>query len=176
MSENLKTSRYRNGGSIPYVVGNADWQALTTGAWSYYDHDVAYNAIYGKLYNWYTTLGDTLCPTGWGVPTDEEFKVLTDYIGGEYVAGGKLKSIGTVYWQSPNTGATDETGFSGLPGGERLYDGGFYKIKSHAFFWSSTADPEYKAWNRAIYYGHGNVGRGNSVNKSFGASIRCLKD
>jgi hypothetical protein len=78
MSENLKTTRYRLGGPIPYVVGNSDWQALTTGAWSYYNHDEANNAIYGKLYNWFTTQGDTLCPTGWHVPTDAEWTTLTN--------------------------------------------------------------------------------------------------
>ena len=117
MSENLKTSRYRNGGSIPYVVGNSDWQALTTGAWSNYNHDAANDPIYGKLYNWYTTLGDTLCPAGWGVPTDDEWTTLTTYLGGESVAGGKMKSVGTAYWNDPNTGATNESGFSVLPGG-----------------------------------------------------------
>ncbi len=128
MSENLKTSRYRNGGSIPYVLGNAAWAALTTGAWSNYDHDAANDPIYGKLYNWYTTLGDTLCPTGWGVPTDAEWTTLTTYLGGESVAGGKMKSIGTAYWSSPNTGATNESGFSVLPGGYRYSDGSFFNI------------------------------------------------
>ena len=125
MSENLKTSRYRNGGSIPYVVGNSDWQALTTGAWSNYNHDAANDPIYGKLYNWYTTLGDTLCPAGWGVPTDDEWTTLTTYLGGESVAGGKMKSVGTTYWNDPNTGATNESGFSVLPGGYRGTDGSF---------------------------------------------------
>jgi uncharacterized protein (TIGR02145 family) len=138
MSENLKTSRYRNGGSIPYVVGNSDWQALTTGAWSNYNHDAANDPIYGKLYNWYTTLGDTLCPTGWGVPTDDEWTTLTTYLGGESVAGGKMKSVGTAYWNDPNTGATNESGFSVLPGGARNTDGSFFNIRFSAFFWSAT--------------------------------------
>jgi hypothetical protein len=82
MSENLKTSRYRNGGSIPYVVGNTEWQALNTGAWSYYNHDETNDTVYGKLYNWYTSQGDTLCPTGWHVPSDGEWTILTTYLGG----------------------------------------------------------------------------------------------
>jgi uncharacterized protein (TIGR02145 family) len=138
MSENLKTSRYRNGGSIPYVVGNSDWQALTTGAWSNYNHDAANDPIYGKLYNWYTTLGDTLCPAGWGVPTDDEWTTLTTYLGGESVAGGKMKSVGTTYWNDPNTGATNESGFSVLPGGYRNSDGSFGNFRNYAFFWSAT--------------------------------------
>jgi uncharacterized protein (TIGR02145 family) len=107
--ENLKTSRYRNGGLIPNVTDGTAWINLTTGAWSYYNNDVSNNAIYGKLYNWYTTLGDTLCPTGWGVPTDAEWTTLTTYLGGESVAGGKMKTIGTAYWESPNTGAIRST-------------------------------------------------------------------
>ena len=98
MSENLKTSHYRNGGPIPNVMGNADWQALATGAWSNYNHDAANDVIYGKLYNWYTTIGDTLCPTGWGVPTDAEYTILITYLGGESVAQDKMKVTGTTYW------------------------------------------------------------------------------
>jgi uncharacterized protein (TIGR02145 family) len=174
MSENLKTSRYRNGGSIPYVVGNSDWQALTTGAWSYYDHDAANNAVYGKLYNWYSTQGDTLCPAGWGVPTDAEWTTLTTYLGGESAAGGKMKSIGTDYWNDPNTVATNESGFSVLPGGARNYDGRFYNVKVSAFFWSETENDN-GAWLHAMTSSNGLVYR-YGTNKSVGASIRCLKD
>ncbi len=180
MSENLKTSRYRNGGSIPYVVGNTDWQALRTGAWSYYDHDAANDAIYGKLYNWYTTLGDTLCPTGWGVPTDAEWTILTDYLGENGAGGGKMKSIGTNYWQAPNSGATNESGFSALPAGYRdsSGDGGSYDIRLAAFFWSATESRTLYAWDRRLYAGSSYVDRYYSVYypKSSGFSIRCLKD
>ncbi len=166
MSENLKTSRYRNGGSIPYVVGNADWQALTTGAWSNYGHDAANDPIYGKLYNWYTTLGDTLCPAGWGVPTDAEWTTLTTYLGGESVAGGKMKSIGTAYWNSPNTGATNESGFSVLPGGCRSNDGSFNDIRLYAFFWSATESDSNLAWYRDLSNCNGYVFRNNSLSRS----------
>jgi uncharacterized protein (TIGR02145 family) len=179
MSENLKTSRYRNGGSIPYVVGNSDWQALTTGAWSNYNHDAANDPIYGKLYNWYTTLGDTLCPTGWGVPTDDEWTTLTTYLGGESVAGGKMKSVGTTYWYDPNTGATNESGFSVLPGGYRGYNGSFSSISYNAFFWSATEGDNFFAWLRSLDYDNSIVNRyANffSSNKLSGASVRCLKD
>ena len=177
MSENLKTSRYRNGGSIPYVVGNTDWQALTTGAWSYYDHDAANDLIYGKLYNWYTTLGDTLCPTGWSVPTDAEWTILTNYLGGESVAGVKMKSISNAYWNNPNTGATNESGFSALPGGYRNNVGSFGN--GSAFFWSATEYDVSIAWFRGLVYHNDYVNRSNfffSFSKSVGASVRCLKD
>ena len=179
MSENLKTSRYRNGGSIPYVVGNSDWQALTRGAWSNYNHDAANDPIYGKLYNWYTTLGDTLCPTGWGVPTDAEWTILTTYLGGESVAGGKMKSVGTAYWNDPNTGATNESGFSVLPGGWRRSDGSFGFIRGGAFFWSAAEYGYYDAWFRYLNNFNGSVSRNPNIygyDKSVGASVRCLRD
>lgn len=178
MSENLKTSRYRNGGSIPYVVGNTEWQALNTGAWSYYNHDEANNAVYGKFYNWYTTQGDTLCPTGWHVPNDEDWTNLTTYLGGQSVAGGKMKSTGTAYWNDPNTGATNESGFSALPGGYRYNAGVFFSIGYGAFFWSATASGiyDFNASNRFLYVNGVTVNSGFQESKSNGASVRCLKD
>ena len=176
MSENLKTSRYRNGGSIPYVVGNADWQALTTGAWSNYDHDAANDPIYGKLYNWYTTLGDTLCPTGWHVPTDDEWTTLTTYLGGLSVASGKMKSTSTAYWNSPNTGATNESGFSALPGGYRLANGTFDLIRNTGYFWSATSISTDNAYARILRSTGQNVTRSTSSPKLNGVYVRCLKD
>jgi uncharacterized protein (TIGR02145 family) len=180
MSENLKTSRYRNGGQIPNVTtDNTAWGILTTGAWSYYNNDVSNNAIYGKLYNWYTTLGDTLCPTGWGVPTDAEWTTLTTYLGGESVAGGKMKTIGNAYWEGSNTGAINSSGFSVLPGGYRSSDGSFLNIRFSAFFWSATEDANGGAWNRGLYNGIGSVSRNSFIvndSKSVGASVRCLRD
>jgi uncharacterized protein (TIGR02145 family) len=175
MSENLKTSRYRNGGSIPYVVGNTDWQALTTGAWSNYNHDAANELIYGKLYNWYTTLGDTLCPTGWHVPTDAEWTTLSSNLGGESVAGGKMKSIGTAYWNTPNTGATNESGFSALPGGYRDIVGSFFNIRNDAFFWSATEVSNFIAKSCYLVINDGYANR-YIYPKSFGGSVRCLRD
>ena len=175
MSENLKTSRYRNGGSIPNVTDNTLWSNSTIGAWSYYNNDETNNAIYGKLYNWYTTLGDTLCPTGWGVPTDAEWTTLTDSLGGESVAGGKMKSIGNAYWNDPNTGAINSSGFTALPGGYRNSDGSFYIIRDYAFFWSATELGFNGAWFRYLNFGNGGVDRNLNV-KSVGASVRCLRD
>ncbi|MFN6022488.1 MAG: fibrobacter succinogenes major paralogous domain-containing protein, partial [Bacteroidota bacterium] len=166
MKENLKTSRYRNGGLIPNVTtDNTAWVNLTTGAWSYYNNDVSNNAIYGKLYNWYTTLGDTLCPIGWGVPTDAEWTTLTTYLGGESVAGGKMKETGTTLWNDPNTGADNTIGFSGLPGGRRntdLTDGSFTTIKNNAFFWSATELDYNYAWLRSLLLSYGGVYRFSS--------------
>jgi uncharacterized protein (TIGR02145 family) len=174
--ENLKTSRYRNGGLIPNVTDGTAWSNLTTGAWSYYNNDVSNNAIYGKLYNWYTTRGDTLCPTGWGVPTDAEWTTLTTYLGGESVAGGKMKTIGTAYWESPNTGAINLSGFSALPGGYRNnFGGSFRDIRRDASFWSATEFDNFNAWIRSLINDDGNVYRYDDI-KSLGASVRCLRD
>jgi uncharacterized protein (TIGR02145 family) len=179
MSENLKTLRYRNGGSIPNVTDNTAWANLTTGARSYYDNDVSNNPIYGKLYNWYTTLGDTLCPTGWGVPTDDDWTTLTNSLGGASVAGGKMKTIGHAYWYDPNIGAINSSGFSGLPGGYRSSDGSFNFIRKYAFFWSATENDNYGAWLRGLYSSNGIVNRDDYFSyysKSVGASVRCLRD
>ena len=176
MSENLKTSRYRNGGSIPNVTDDTAWNNSTTGAWSYYNNQDAINAIYGKLYNWYTTMGDTLCPIGWGVPTNDEWTTLTTYLGGESVAGDKMKTIGTAYWKE-NIGAINSSGFSALPGGLRYPDYSFTDIRFTAWFWSATeldGNPT-GAWYRRLDYRESNVYR-EFENKSIGASVRGLRD
>ncbi|MDP4914359.1 MAG: fibrobacter succinogenes major paralogous domain-containing protein, partial [Saprospiraceae bacterium] len=139
------------------------------------NNDVSNNAIYGKLYNWYTTKGDTLCPTGWHVPTDAEWTTLTNYLGGEGVAGGKMKATGTAYWNDPNTGAINSSGFSVRPGGYRNFDGSFTSIRNGALFWSATERGNFDAWERGLFNNNGVVGRFNS-NKSVGASVRCLRD
>ena len=178
MSENLKTSRYRNGGLITNVTDNTAWGNLTTetiGAWSYYNNDETNNAIYGKLYNWYTTLGDTLCPSGWGVPSDAEWTTLTDSLGGEIVAGGKMKSIGTCFWSSQSAGADNSSGFSALPGGFRSGVGSFGNVRNYAFFWSATENDNSLPWSRYLNNSNGYVGRYYD-NKLFGASVRCLRD
>ncbi|MFN5628176.1 MAG: fibrobacter succinogenes major paralogous domain-containing protein [Bacteroidota bacterium] len=134
MAENLKSSHYLNGDLIPWVTNEATWGALTTGAACWYNNDsITYNCPYGRLYNWYAVT-DTrnVCPTGWHVPSDAEWTTLinhidTNAVGGSNnnTAGGKMKSTGTQYWPSPNTDATNESGFSGLPGGGRSSNGAF---------------------------------------------------
>ena len=176
MAENLRTTTYANGDPIPNVTDDTQWLNLTTGAWVHYNNDSQYENPYGKLYNWYT-VADTrnVCPTGWHVPSDAEWTVLTDYLGGESVAGGKMKSTGTQYWQSPNTDATNESGFSGLPGGNRNYGATFDTIGTRGFWWSSTEDGAYVAWYRYLDYGLGTAGRFN-YSDGLGFSVRCLRD
>ena len=199
--ENLRVRRYNNGTAIPFdATGGAGgssstWNNLTIGAHTIYAHDSVATPSnltkYGYLYNWYAAKGistngtilanDTLriCPSGWHVPTDAEWTTLTDVLGGENVAGGKMKSVGNFYWNSPNTGATNESGFSALPGGYRNSGGGFENIRSNAFFWSDTEGVSSIAWNRDLFYNQSYVKRNYyyfGINKSVGASIRCLKD
>jgi uncharacterized protein (TIGR02145 family) len=181
MAENLNTSIYRNGDAIPTNLDDAVWQTTTSGAWAYYNNDASYACPYGKLYNWYTCVdARQLCPTGWHVPTDAEWTVLTDYLGGEGVAGGKMKTTGTIeaatgLWYSPNAEATNSSGFSGAPGGFRDYLGVYDGIGNFGYWWiSSEGDADY-AWNRFLGYFYGYADRGN-FNKHFGFSVRCLRD
>ena len=176
MSENLKTSRYRNGGLILNVTDNTAWSNVlsnsTISGWSYNNNDEANNAIYGKLYNGYTTLGDTLCPSGWGVPTDAEWTILTDNLGGASVAGTLMKKNDALW--TTNTGI-NTSGFSVLPGGYRNLDGSFINISGNAFFWSAAEIGSYGAWYRFLNNSNSNVNR-NNYNKAVGASVRCLRD
>jgi uncharacterized protein (TIGR02145 family) len=177
MAENLKTTIYRNGNVIDNVTDDVQWSGLTTGAWVSYNNDSQYDCPYGKLYNWYAVVDPRhVCPTGWHEPTDGEWTTLTNYLGGESVAGGKMKSTGLQYWISPNTEATNESGFSGLPGGYRSYaDGSYNSIGSYGFWWSSSEYQVNLAWTRYLYFDFGNANQFNNT-KQDGFSVRCLRD
>ncbi len=151
MAENLKTTRYNDGSNIPNVTDNATWDALTSPAYAWYDNNIANKVTYGALYNWYAVETGKLCPVGWHVPTDAQLTRLTNYVGGESVAGGKLKEIGTTHWNSPNEGATDEYGFTALPGGVRLLNGVFYSIGNLGSWWSSIDTLSTYAWHRFVW-------------------------
>ena len=153
-----------------------EWAGLTTGAWSHNNNDSQYENPYGKLYNWYAVNDPrNMCPLGWHVPTDAEYTLLTAYLGGESVAGGKMKSTGTQYWQSPNTGATNESGFSGLPGGSRNNDGSFSVIGDFGAWWSSTESYPSAAWYRGLGYISVDADSFSGF-KTYGLSVRCLRD
>ena len=180
MAENLKVSKYSDGTAIPNVTGNTEWSNLSTGAWSYYNNDAVNNAKYGKLYNWYavspiTNGNKNVCPTGWHVPTDAEWIVLTNYLGGESVAGGKMKEVGTSNWNSPNTDASNTSLFSALPGGGRSYSGDYGSIGNYGIWWSSTLNDTYNA--RALFLVNSNSSANRGVtDKPYGRSVRCLRD
>ncbi len=185
MAENLKVTHYRNGDEIPTGYSDEEWSQLDdteTGVFAIYDDDPANEDTYGNLYNWYA-VDDTrdICPDGWHVPMDTEWTELTDYLGGTSVAGGKMKSTGYIegdngLWYFPNIGATNESGFTALPGGYRYgYDGLYYSIGGSGHFWSSTAYDSYSAWRRSLYYYYSS-GHRYYYDKQFGLSVRCLKD
>jgi uncharacterized protein (TIGR02145 family) len=185
MAENLKTIKYNDGNQIPNVTLWSSWGKLTTGAYCWYSNDESsYKAAYGALYNWYAVSSGKLCPAGWHVPELSEWNTLVNYLGGERVAGGKMKEIGTTHWTSPNAGATNESGLTALPGGvlqksiyNNMYDH-FSQIGTYGVWWSRTLD---QATNNIgslslryditeiLYLGYGStLTRGNSV--------RCVKD
>ena len=182
MRENLRTSRYRNGDPIPEVLLNSDWAALTSGAWSWYDHDPEKDMLYGKLYNWYA-VDDArgVCPTGWHVPTDTEWTTLSDYLGGTGVAGGKMKTTGTIqaetgYWEDPNNGASNESGFTGLPGSFCEPGGPFPRTFGfEGVWWSSTESSSSNAWFYVLLGCCGDFFRADN-DKRHGCSIRCIRD
>jgi len=176
MAENLKTTKYNDGTDIPLVTDGAAWAALSTPGYCWYNNDKAANkATYGALYNWYTVNTGKLCPTDWHVPTDSEWTVLIDYLGGDDVAGGKLKETGTAHWNFPNIGATNETGFTGLPGGAINCIGIFSYFGEYGSWWSSNEEDNSNALRRDIGNNSSSVGR-FGTSKQDGWSIRCLKN
>ena len=183
ISENLRTTIYANGDPIPNVTDNLQWVNLNTGAWAYYDNNIAYENPYGKLYNWYAVADPrNVCPAGWHVPSDSEWSTFINYIdtnadGGNNIpnyAGGRMKSNGTQYWLDPNQDATNESGFSGLPGGFRM--GLFINVGVYGYWWSSSENnPNGQGLHRVLSWSDGSVSR-SSQNKDRGLSVRCLKD
>ena len=173
MVENLKY--------LPSVVGPAT-DSRKTAYYYVYGYDgtsvgaakaTANYTTYGVLYNWPAAMN--ACPTGWHLPSDAEWTELTDYLGGEGVAGGKLKEIGTTHWNTPNTDATNETGFTALPGGYRRTNGTFVNVGNHGYWWSATENVIDNAWYRIVSYEYSRVGRYGTI-KELGFSVRCLRD
>jgi uncharacterized protein (TIGR02145 family) len=173
MAENLKTTKYNDGVSIPHVISSSEWNNLPTHAYCWFNNDAsAYKGTYGALYNWYAVNSGKLCPSGWHVPTDDEWTVLVTYVEG---SAGKLKESGTSHWPSPNGEATNETGFTALPGGQRFIDGSFVNFGSTGAWWSSTEWSPSWAWYRGMGSINNFIDR-SSYYKYLGESVRCVKD
>ena len=177
MAENLKATKY-NDGTVITDGNEGTWKNYTSGAYCDYGNNSSNSVTYGRLYNWYavssTTNGNkNICPTGWHVPTDAEWTTLTTYLGGESVAGGKLKESGTSHWNSPNTGATNSSGFTALPGGYRTDYGDFKNVKNFGYWWSSTQSANiYCRFMR-----HDSSAAGTKYHKrTYGFSVRCVRD
>ena len=192
MMDNLKTTKYKNGNSIPNVLDNLEWSGLSTGAYVWFDNDVAWKDVYGALYNWYAAVDTSgLCPTGWHVPEQDEWVTLANHIGGVLSAGAKLKScrqinsplggdcFTTVHprWESfPyfNYG-TDDYGFSGIPAGDRLTDGTFANMGMTGDHWTSSEENAFSAWYDQLYHSGPDIWM-NYHDKRNGHSVRCIKN
>lgn len=187
MAENLRTSHYANGDPIPYVPDAVQWAGLDSGAWTNYDNDAGYDEIHGKLYNWYTVLdARNVCPSGWHVPTDAEWQELEQHLGmsvtelqaegtrGETAnVGGQLKAQSL--WVGPNTGATNASHFSALPGGRRSSVGAFSTIGTSGMWWTASEYSDAQAWRRILTNNSAGISRDDN-SKQNGASIRCVQD
>lgn len=178
MTENLKTTRYRNGdliGTTTPATLNISGQTTPKYQWACAGNETNV-ATYGRFYTWYAvTDSRNLCPEGWHVPTNAEWATLFNYLGGENVAGGKLKEAGLTHWQSPNTGATNQTGFSALPSGYRNMDGGFYYLGYSSFCWSSSESSANKPSCLCIDFNNSKATFGEDA-KYNGFPVRCIKD
>jgi uncharacterized protein (TIGR02145 family) len=182
MKQDLRTTRYNDGTAIPLVTDSLAWIGLMTypsPAYCFYNNTNNADSIktFGAMYNWYAVNTGKLAPTGWHVATYAEWNTLITYLGGASVAGGKLKEAGLVHWTAPNTGATNETGFSALPGGYRYVGGAFSDMGTRGFSWTSTVydgGGSY-AWTCNVFNIHASVGF-TYINYTFGQNVRCIRD
>jgi uncharacterized protein (TIGR02145 family) len=176
---NLKVSKYRNGDNILTGLSNTAWQNTTSGAYAIYDNNPVNDGLYGKLYNLDAVTDNRgLCPTGWHVPTDGEWTTLATFLGGSSVVGGALKSTATQPtpggWNSPNTGATNSSGFAAGPGGLRNHLGVFFNVGYSGYWWASSLSGA-DAWALSLDYGNGAIGW-NIYRRAVGLSVRCLRN
>ena len=177
MGANLKVIHYRDGTPIANVTDNSLWASMTTGAYCLFNNEANFYTIYGNLYNWYAASdARNIAPLGWHVPTDAEWIILADYLGGTSIAGGKLKETGTIHWGSPNYGATNETGFTALPGDFRSSAGYIPTFTGNSgLWWTSTSVSSVNSLMRSISHDYASIGGGSKENK-WGCSLRCVKD
>jgi uncharacterized protein (TIGR02145 family) len=178
LKENLKTTHFNNGDSIPFVTYLHLWEFLTTPAYCNYFNDSNNVSTYGRLYNW-NTVNDNrnMCPIGWHVPADTEWTILVNYLGGYSIAGGKMKEPDTIHWWSPNIGASNYSGFTGLPGGYiNSHTGGMFVNKRlSGYFWSSTGCDTCGYWSRILFNFTPEIHR-IGLQYTDGLSVRCLSD
>ncbi|MBP6432406.1 MAG: fibrobacter succinogenes major paralogous domain-containing protein [Ferruginibacter sp.] len=177
MGLNLSVSKFKDGTPIPELTDPAVWLSTTLPAWCWYNNDSANFWQYGKLYNWYAVNDSRgLAPTGWHIPSDAEWTTLTNCLSGTALAGGKIKEAGTVHWNSPNTNATNSSGFTGLPGGLRsVSTGSFESVGNYANWWSSTPYDIDLVWYRYAIFSSGTLTQGATY-KANGFSVRCVKN
>lgn len=179
MAENLKTTTFNDGSAIPLITDSIEWTNATTSGYCWYNNDEnTFKPEYGALYNWYAGNTGKLCPTGWHVPTNSEFIVLRDYLGGESIAGGKLKEVGNLHWLMSNSRATNETGFTAIPGGSRFkLNGNFVEFSDLGLACYFQTFPEFSPseyWYIGLYWYDGNFYIDHSSPKTDGLSVRCI--
>ena len=178
MKENLRVSRFRNGDAITQITSNQIWTTTEEGAYCYLSNDSSINAeTFGALYNWHAVDDSRhIAPEGWHIPSNNDWQILLDYLGGEESAGGAMKSPGSEYWANPNVGATNSSGFTALPVGSRNYSSGnFEDQQTRAYFWSSTEEDLNNAWY-LLLFDYTPLAIQNSFYKLNGYSVRCVKD
>jgi uncharacterized protein (TIGR02145 family) len=176
MKENLRTTKFNDGTPIKLVITGPEWSGTAKASYCWYNNEESsYKDLYGALYNGHAASSDKLCPQHWHVPSDAEWNALSRFLGGDKIAGGKLKEAGYDYWVNPNTAADNSSGFSALPGGLRYSDGVFHDFGFSAYFWTSEKASSGKFWFRYMDYEYSELFRfNNSVNIGF--SIRCVRD
>jgi len=175
MGEDLKTTKFNDGNEIALVTDNMKWKQLKTLAYCWFENDSTNNIEYGALYNWYAVNTKKLCPVGWHVPSDIEWETMINSLGDIDTRADKLKITGNDFWKGTFSTATNETGFSALPGGMR-FDAGSFPLfgRNFAVWWSSTGSNNF-AWNRGLYFTSSKTFRGHEDMRS-GFSVRCIKD
>lgn len=187
LQENLLVTHYRNGDPVPLITDGEQWLSADSGAYCNYNNDGSQQAVYRRLYNWYAVNDSRmLSPAGWHIPTDDEWKTLEKYLGMTQeqadsvfyrgtTEGGKLKETGTTHWLGPNTGATNSSGFSGLPGGYR--SNAFGELNHSGYWWTSSKASADEAIFRVISYDKAGIVRSTyHMDETLGLSIRCIKD
>ena len=198
---NLRTSNYSNGDPISNAMSEVSWSNTNSGAWCHYDNDASNDETYGKLYNFHAIIGDTIaleklisdndgniidtlyydsftckiCPQGWKIPYEDDWIDLINYLGNSNVAGGKMKENSLLYWKSPNVGATNESGFSGLPGGIRKANGSFEYITEMGRWWSFEGAYQDYGHSRPLHYDQEATMNHYVFDKSGGLSVRFIK-
>jgi len=187
MKENLRTTKFNDGTVIPMETDGTAWINLRTSGMCWYNNELTNKTLYGGMYNWYAVNTNKLCPTGWHVPTDGEWKKMEMYLGMTQAEadgiefrgtteGGKLKEKGTSHWTTPNTGATNESGFTALPGGYRsMVNGNFVYIKTDSYWWTSSEKTGTDGWDRGLNYNLSTIDRIGSP-KYDGFYVRCIMD
>ena len=186
MAENLKTSKYRDGSKIPQVIDAKSWEHANTGAWSHVENNEKFNAVYGKLYNWYAVNDKKgLCPVGWAVPSDDDWKILesvykmsdNDLDELEWRGTNQaifLKDKGSTHWRENNSMSTNASGLSVLPAGSKRTLGQFFGLYSLAYLWAATEESQGSGWFRCFQDTKLNICR-EGIDKHFGLSVRCIQ-